>query len=241
MLVSLAITISTYGALYFQQIRISLSRNPQNLQDLSKDGVARQINRFSLFFVYYTKQSLFWLLTPTALALLLWLVFIAVWSIGIWAIVKKSGLADKEMIYVAVGFSLGLPYIALFLYAVLTYPRWRNLISASLVVICISIGVGIWALMSYAPLLHEEKVALAVGMAVGLPCLGLTWLAVYLDPSFRIKVDVKLLLAQLLVLTAILSGIVAGTHLIRATKISLCLALGLGVPSLSGVYHIYIP
>lgn len=220
-------TMCTYSVLYFRQIWISFSWKQENLHNLNRSGISRQVNRFSLLLLYHTKQ----VLGRFAIVITL-LIFTVGWGIGFWVIMGKSGLAYTEMVSVVVGFTIGFPSIVC-LSAALFYSsrKWFiSIYSGS-----IGIVVGIWALVNHTPLSHNEKVSIAVGMAVGIPCLVLTWALVLLPDYFR-KRGILLLLPLLLALAATLSGVSAGTHLRRATKLSICLALGLSLPSLLGLF-----
>lgn len=180
-------------------------------------------------------------LTEEGLVTLIILIALVGWALGIWAIATKTSLAYGSRVAIGVGFAVGLPFMIIIWisistdgYSSLDSPRFALILLAFLFV---CIGVGIWALLRYAPIPYSEKVSIAVGMGVGIPCLYTLWVwlvSEYIDVGKPIIVTAILLGALAPTLWAILTK----SSLDQDVKVSLSVGLGVGLPCLVPIYYL---
>ncbi|KAL8825399.1 MAG: hypothetical protein Q9191_004446 [Dirinaria sp. TL-2023a] len=239
--VSLLVTLLTYIALYSREMRIALSMSPTHLQALNVNSAARNISLSSLFFIYYSKRVLKgtramfrFFVSEDGLASLIVLIFIVGWALGIWAIATKPALNYGSRVAAAAGFAVGLPFMA-FMWIGISMdddnPRVAKPAFSLLAILFVCIGVGIWALLRYADLPHGQKVSIAVGMGVGIPCLYTLWVTMILWEL--LDGLVKPIVANAVVLGALAPSlwlILTKSSLDQDDKVSLSVGLGIGIP-----------
>ncbi|MCJ1378602.1 hypothetical protein MMC17_001701 [Xylographa soralifera] len=185
--ISLAIMLFTYVALYFDDIYVAMSRSLDYVQAVSVNSTANKISQASLFFVYYTKRAgrgliaAVQLLTKEEGLVTLGIVMLIVgWALGLSAITTNIPLTYESRTDVGVGFGLGLPAMIM-LWTIIwdedqyAYPEVRKPGLTMLAILLTAIGVSIWAVLRYTPLAYNEKVSIVVGIAIGLPCLFTLW------------------------------------------------------------------
>lgn len=219
---------------------IALSRSPRYLQVLDVNSAARNINRSSLFFMYYCKQlrsgiiaALRFFFSKHGLSTCGVLVLITGWAVGIWAIATKIVLPYGSRVSIGVGFAVGVPAMII-LWAGIWEEEYaiREVLKPGLIILAlllVVIGVSIWAIFRYAPLSYGEKVNIAVGMGVGVPLLFTLWVAVVqnvIDLFWPFIVSAILLGA----LAPGLWAIITKTQLDQNVKVSLSVGLAVGLP-----------
>lgn len=222
--------ILTYMALYFKEMTMALSRSPKHVQDLNVNSTAQSISRLSLFFVYYTKSVFSFLFSAYGLVVSGIIVFIIGWILGIWAIATKTPLPYGSRISVGVGFAVGLLAIPVLWAKIWDTERvaLNKVRKLGLIIFVILLGViaaCIWAVFHYATFLsYGERINIAVGMAVGVPCLYTLWVALVQDDDFVVPLVVTAVLCA--VLAPSLWAIIMKTQLQQNTKVSLTSMLG---------------
>lgn len=232
----------TYMILYFNEVTTALSRSPKHLQQLSVNNTARNISRSSMLFVYYSKKvgrgilaTLLFPLSDEGIITSGILLLIVGWAVGIWAIATKTPLSYDSRVSVGVGFAVGVPamiilWVHIWHEDIYAYPEVFNTSVIMLALLLVGIGVSTWPVFRYAPLPYEEKVRVAVGMDVGVPCLFTLWVILVQREVARRPLLVTLGLLAALVPT--LWAIIAKTGLDQSVKVSLSIGLGIGLPCL---------
>ena len=249
--VSVLVTLLTYVALYSREMRIALSRSPSHFQALNVNSAARNISLSSLLFIYYTKRvgrgirtTFQYCLSQDGLSRLLVLIIIVGWALGIWAIATKTPLAHGLRVAAGVGFAVGWPFMA-FMWLTVYFgeddpklPR-RALMLLAFLFVCI--GVGIWALFKFAPIHSGQKVTIAVGMGVGIPCLYTLWWFVVLFEMLDEFVSPIVVNTILLgALAPSLWAILTKSSLSQDAKVSLSVGLGIGLPCLVPLGYVVV-
>ena len=120
------------------------------------------------------------------------------------------------------------------------YQNSRDIYADSEHSLILGIGVSIWAVLKYAPLPYGDRVYIAVGLGIGVPCLFRLWIiflqSFYNNPRKPILATVLLLGA----LASALWAIITKSSLDLSVKVSLSVELGVGLPCLAPiVFFIY--
>ena len=163
------------------------------------------------------------------------LTFIIGWALGIWAIATKTPLAYGLRVAIGVGFAIGLPAMILMWAKIWEDSRfgWPEVRKPALIflgILFVCIGVGIWAVFSYADLPQGEKINMAVGIGVGAPCLYTLWVMLVQE---GILLEPIIITATLIgVLAPSLWAILTKSSLSQDVRVSLSIGLGIGFPCL---------
>lgn len=187
------------------------------LQDLSVNNIARNINRSSLFFIYYNKKlkrgiinAMNCLFSEEGRIVLGILVLAAGWALGIWAIAIKTSHSQRLRVSVGIVYAIGVPLMIIMRTAIWEDDRYSVPEVANTSFLC------------------AEKVHVAVEMGVGVPALFTLWIWLVQDSysgEWRCPV------IWTMVLLAALASIL-WPFWIRVPKVSLSAGLGIGLPCL---------
>ena len=239
----------TYTALYIDEIKLAFSPRAEYLPALIVNDTARSINRFSLLFGYYGRKVLSHrkLLASILLSRRM-IVFVSTiaWAVGIWAIREKCPLPDRAQRDAAVAFGIGLPSMSLMWFtisrgngsynitdsgAVVCENRAPKLAYILLAFVLAGVGVGMWAVWSYAPLPDPARISIMMGLGVGVPILFTLWMLLILDDE-RGSLHRPLLwsAALIVILVPSLWGVIKRSSYDLTDSVSISVGLGIGLP-----------
>lgn len=257
---SLVVMLLTYTALYFSEIRLALSPRAEYLPALIVNDTARNINRFSLLFGYYSRKIIRHrklLVTILLSRRMIVLLSTVVWAIGIWAIWEKCPLPDRSQRDAAIGFGIGLPSMSLMWFtisrgngsynitdsgAIVCEDRAPKLAYILLAFVLTGAGVSMWAVWSYAPLPDTAKISIMMGLGVGVPILFTLWMLLILDNE-RGKLHRPIFWSVVLtmILVPSLWGVIKRSSYDLTDSVSISVGLGIGFPcAIPSWYYIRI-
>ncbi|KAF2453590.1 hypothetical protein BDY21DRAFT_424307 [Lineolata rhizophorae] len=231
---SLTLCVCTYGALYFHEIKLSLAQRPQRTRIRNPNTVSHRLNTFTAFLAYYSRSAFGGITGPTGVIILSCVAIIA-WAVGIWAIVTQVHMPTVQIVFIALGYAVGLPYLV----SIWIYLCMRRAVSARHLVAIFGFilcdGVGVYVVMLYMPVPYGGKVSLAVGLAVGLPCLVSTWIWAWARSLHFGKRWWTCLAVLVTALVPSCWAVVTQLDIDFSASISIALALGLTLPTVLGI------